>query len=934
MRGIGFIYSLLRPVALVGLGFLVADDLRAGGEAIVNRVSALNGTIEGDVRVLAAETLTLNGGARVDGRLIVSGSPQVRINGGGWIGSRSEDGGSSEPAGWRFTLNGGARIQELVTCGRAVGMPGVTAPPAPVGRRDVVLNRPSDHVADFPSVRHLTLNGAAGEHAIPGGTYGRLTVNGRSVVVLGEHGANRPTRYAFQRFILNGAAEVKVVGPVEITLAEGATVQAKLGNAEHPEWLRLEVARGGVTLNGQARLFGEVILPDGALILNGGSEVVGGVVADRLLLNGGARLRLLTINRNKPPTVRLTSPPPDAQFVAPATVGLVADAHDSDGSIARVDFLNGNALLARDEVAPFEYSWSGLLAGEYAVSARAVDDAGESVESAEHRFIVAENQLPRVTLLSPTDGQRFLFPDVVTFDADASDPDGAVDRVEYFVNGESIGEAVGLPHARQWSIPAPGSYSVNARAFDQQGAHVDSNPHQFDAIATVPDFGRFSVADGFHPGPLDGQFGWACTGNALLEWDEETEDSYAVLVHGDERASMSRSIVASDGDAVIFIELNLRPTAGPDPTSGTQVKADGVELRFEQQHGMGALFVFDPRSEADAWVPSGFAFPLTDGWISDTPLRVTVRIDRTAAIWDLYLDGSMVRASIPLGVLGPMRVRAASQPAREFAVQILGPAFEHAAATVVSEFYIGWENPIAPDQDFDGIDDAYELQNGMDVAQSDRTADVDSDTLSNIDEYVLGTAAGLADTDGDSLADAWEVRFGLDPKQAASADQDTDNDGVPDVAEAAAGTAPKQTDTDLDGLPDGWELGHGLNPLDPLDAPLDPDGDGISNYNEFRKGTDPEDPLDGQELVIRPLLTASGQLLPGGCFRVRISRTDGQALRNATVTIRIADDANLLTDGVETFEEVTLESDENGIAEIWLTPGDAPSDDDDGGGVA
>src|SRR5690606_11311820 len=133
MRGSGFIYSLLRPVALVGLGFLVADDLSAAGEAIVNRVSALNGTIEGDLRVLATDSITLNGGAGGEVGLVARGAPGVRIDGGGSIGSRSEDGGSSQPAGWRLTLNGGARIQELVTRGRAVSMPGVSAPPALVG---------------------------------------------------------------------------------------------------------------------------------------------------------------------------------------------------------------------------------------------------------------------------------------------------------------------------------------------------------------------------------------------------------------------------------------------------------------------------------------------------------------------------------------------------------------------------------------------------------------------------------------------------------------------------------------------------------------------------------------------------------------------------------------------------------------------------------
>lgn len=56
---------------------------------------------------------------------------------------------------------------------------------------------------------------------------------------------------------------------------------------------------------------------------------------------------------------------------------------------------------------------------------------------------------------------------------------------------------------------------------------------------------------------------------------------------------------------------------------------------------------------------------------------------------------------------------------------------------------------------------------------------------------------------------------------------------------SASGRDVSRADSDGDGMPDAWELRFRLNPLDPSDASLDPDGDGMSNVDEFLRGRDP-----------------------------------------------------------------------------------------------
>jgi ligand-binding sensor domain-containing protein len=76
---------------------------------------------------------------------------------------------------------------------------------------------------------------------------------------------------------------------------------------------------------------------------------------------------------------------------------------------------------------------------------------------------------------------------------------------------------------------------------------------------------------------------------------------------------------------------------------------------------------------------------------------------------------------------------------------------------------------VIPDYDRDGLPNAWELQyqlNPLDA--SDATANADGDTLSNADEYALGTNPRSGDTDADGFSDSAEINAGTDPLNPAS----------------------------------------------------------------------------------------------------------------------------------------------------------------------
>lgn len=141
------------------------------------------------------------------------------------------------------------------------------------------------------------------------------------------------------------------------------------------------------------------------------------------------------------------------------------------------------------------------------------------------------------------------------------------------------------------------------------------------------------------------------------------------------------------------------------------------------------------------------------------------------------------------------------------------------------------------DSDGDLIPDWWEDGNGLDKADaSDALLDADADSLSNIEEYALGTDPQSNDSDADGLSDDAEVNtHNTDPLNS-----DSDRDGLSDSAEVNThGSDPTLADSDGDFMPDAYEVANGLNATNAADAAGDLDGDGYANLQEFELETDP-----------------------------------------------------------------------------------------------
>ena len=107
-------------------------------------------------------------------------------------------------------------------------------------------------------------------------------------------------------------------------------------------------------------------------------------------------------------------------------------------------------------------------------------------------------------------------------------------------------------------------------------------------------------------------------------------------------------------------------------------------------------------------------------------------------------------------------------------------------------------------------------------------------------ELVLTAKAESTDTDGDGMPDVWEQNFGSH-STVGDAQRDLDSDGLSNLDEFLNGTDPLDWDSDHDGLPDGQEL-QGYFQTAPMNS--DTDLGGVNDGAELQQGTNPLNPGD------------------------------------------------------------------------------------------
>jgi hypothetical protein len=180
---------------------------------------------------------------------------------------------------------------------------------------------------------------------------------------------------------------------------------------------------------------------------------------------------------NQPPSVYLTAPASGAVFGATAPIVVAAEASDSDGSVAKVEFYADYARIGTATAPPYTIVWSGAKSsGQYALTAWATDNRGTVTVSQDVPITISANAPPTVSLTTPTNGASFTEPAVINFAASAADVDGSIAKVEFFQGSTLLATVATPPYTYTWTGAPAGSYALTARATDNQGTTTTSAP--------------------------------------------------------------------------------------------------------------------------------------------------------------------------------------------------------------------------------------------------------------------------------------------------------------------------------------------------------------------------------------------------------------------------------------------------------------------------
>jgi hypothetical protein len=122
-----------------------------------------------------------------------------------------------------------------------------------------------------------------------------------------------------------------------------------------------------------------------------------------------------------------------------------------------------------------------------------------------HSSVLPVNQPPVIKISNPQKGNKYENPSTITIDAVASDPDGTINKVEFYNGTVKLVELASVPYTYTWKDVKAGTYSIKAIATDNLNATTTSSQIEFEVGASIKYDANMEIIN-LYPNPNDGHF--------------------------------------------------------------------------------------------------------------------------------------------------------------------------------------------------------------------------------------------------------------------------------------------------------------------------------------------------------------------------------------------------------------------------------------------
>jgi len=184
------------------------------------------------------------------------------------------------------------------------------------------------------------------------------------------------------------------------------------------------------------------------------------------------------------PVVSLTDPQQNEGYNSGTTVKISAKATDADGSISKVEFYKGTTLLNTQHKYPYVYYWEKVPAGDYTITAKAIDNSGHATTSARVSVSVTSSSYPTVSITSPSKNASYRAGATINISANAKDANGSIKKVEFYRGTTLLNTQYHAYYSWNWRNVSVGNYTITAKATDNSG-HVTTSSSVYITVAKV-----------------------------------------------------------------------------------------------------------------------------------------------------------------------------------------------------------------------------------------------------------------------------------------------------------------------------------------------------------------------------------------------------------------------------------------------------------------